>query len=145
MATELRISSSRWTETVLRVSRNQFREWARRRNRRQSIPIMHKLVAVMAGRAAEAIQYPALAREELIRLSKSDEEKARDFVRHLYGGHLSDGEVTAYVDAAEAEATQILRSGWPAAVALAEALQSRVLACGLDGDEAMTIMDDAQL
>ena len=102
-----------------------------------------QLVAVMAGRAAEAIQYPALPREELVRLSKSDEEKARDFVHSLYGSKLSDEEVTAYVDAAEADATEILLNGWPAVVALAKALQSAVLACGLDGDEAMTIMDAA--
>jgi hypothetical protein len=103
-----------------------------------------QLVAVMAGRAAEAIQYLALPREELVRLSKSDEEKARDFVHSLYGSNLSDEEVTAYVDAAEAEASEIVRSGWPAVVALAEALQSAVLECGFDGDEAMTIMDDAR-
>ena len=107
------------------------------------VPDHAQLVAVMAGRAAEAIQYPALPRDELVRLSKSDEEKARDFVHEVYGGSLSDDEVTAYVDAAEAEASQILCGAWPAVVALAETLQSRMLACGLDGDEAMTIMDDA--
>jgi hypothetical protein len=107
------------------------------------VPDHAQLVAVMAGRAAEAIQYPALPRDELVRLSKSDEEKARDFVHELYGSSLSDDQVTAYVDAAEAEAFQILRAAWPAVIALAETLQSRLLACGLDGDEAMTIMDDA--
>jgi hypothetical protein len=107
------------------------------------VPDHAQLVAVMAGRAAEAIKYPALPRDELVRLSKSDEEKARDFVHELYGSSLSDDQVTAYVDAAEAEASQILRAAWPAVIALAETLQSRLLACGLDGDEAMTIMDDA--
>jgi hypothetical protein len=77
-------------------------------------------------------------------LSKSDEEQARDFVRELYGSSLSDNQVTGYVDAAEVEASQILRGAWPAVVALAETLQSRV-PVGLDGDEAMTIMDDALL
>src|ERR1700730_8795302 len=108
-----------------------------------TVPDHAQLVAVMAGRAAEAIQYPALPRDELVELSKSDEEQARDFVRELYGSSLSDNQVTGYVDAAEVEASQILRGAWPAVVALAETLQFRLLACGLDGDEAMTIMDDA--
>jgi hypothetical protein len=115
---------------------------------RQPLPMVPhhaQLVAVMAGRAAEAIQYPFLPRDELVRLSKSDEEKARDFVHELYGSGLSDDQVTAYVDAAEAEASQILRGAWLAVVALAETLQSQIVACGLDGDEAMTIMDDALL
>jgi hypothetical protein len=99
----------------------------------------------MAGRAAEAIHYPALPRCELVRLSKSDEEQARDFVQKLYGSSLSDDKVTAYVDAAESEASRILCNAWRAVMALAEALQSRVHSCGLDGDEAMTIMDAALL
>ena len=107
------------------------------------VPDHAQLVAVMAGRAAEAIQYPTLPRNELVELSKFDQQKARDFVRELYGSSLSDEQVTAYVDAAEVEASQILRGAWPAVVALAETLQSRVPACGLDGEEAMTIMDDA--
>jgi hypothetical protein len=114
---------------------------------RQPAPIVPdhaQLVVVMAGRAAEAIQYPALPRDELVELSKSDEEQARYFVRELYGSSLSDNHVTGYVDAAEVEASQILRGAWPAVVALAETLQSRV-PVGLDGDEAVTIMDDTLL
>jgi hypothetical protein len=109
------------------------------------VPDHTLLVVAMAGRAAEAIQYPTLPRDELIRLSMSDEEQARDFVRDLYGKNLTDEQVTAYVNAAEAEASHLLRKAWPAVVALARALRARVLTCGLDGDEAMTIMDDALL
>jgi ATP-dependent Zn protease len=61
------------------------------------VPDHAQLVAVMAGRAAEAIQYPTLPRNELVELSKFDEQKARDFVRELYGSSLSDDQVTAYV------------------------------------------------
>jgi hypothetical protein len=107
------------------------------------VPDHAHLVAVMAGRAAEAIQYRTLPRDELLRLSESDEKRAYDFVRELYGSSLAAAHVTACVDAAEAKASEILRAAWPAVVALAETLQSRLLSCGLDGDEAMTIMDNA--
>src|SRR5271170_2527314 len=81
-----------------------------------------QVVAVMAGRAAEALRYPTLPQDELVRISKSDEETASDFVRQLYGSDLSDIEVMARVNDALAEAAHILRAAWPVVMAIAAAL-----------------------
>jgi hypothetical protein len=102
-----------------------------------------QLVAVMAGRAAEVLRYPALPQDELVRISKSDEETAADFVRQLYGSNLSDIEVMARVNAALAEASHILRAAWSAVMAIAAALLRTVFECGLDGNEIATLIDEA--
>jgi hypothetical protein len=105
-------------------------------------------VAVMAGRAAEAIRYPGLPRAELVQLSEGDELEARRFIRILYGSDLSDDGIAARVEAWEAEASQMLRGVWAGVNALAETLLARVeTASGdeveLTGAEALHVMDTA--
>jgi ATP-dependent Zn protease len=102
-----------------------------------------QLVAAMAGRAAEALRYPALPKDELVRISQSDEEKASDLVRDLCGTNLSDIEVTARVNDALAEASHVLYAAWPAVMALAAALLGTVSECGLDGAQIATLIKEA--
>jgi hypothetical protein len=109
----------------------------------EPIPVDHaELVAAMAGRAAEAIRYPYLPRDELERLSASDEQRARKLIREFYGSPLSEDQVTARVVELEAEATQILRGVWLAVEALAAALMAHP-DHDLDGDDALRVMDAA--
>jgi hypothetical protein len=85
------------------------------------------ITEAMGGRAAEAIRYPDLPRDELIRLSVlSDEPLARCYIRVLYGGNLSDQDVTDRIVEAEAEASVIVRGVWAGVAALAETLLVRL-------------------
>jgi hypothetical protein len=89
----------------------------------RATPVDHaQVVVAMAGRAAEAIRYPDLQREELVRISTSDEERTRYGIRELYGSDLSNAEVTARVVQVEGQAAQILGGMWPAVEALVAVL-----------------------
>lgn len=79
----------------------------------------------MAGRAAEAIRYPGLARAELVQWSGGDEEQAWEFSRTLHGSKLSDSDIIAQVEAWEIEAAQIVCQAWAGIKALAEMLMAR--------------------
>jgi hypothetical protein len=109
----------------------------------RAIPVDHaQLVAVMAGRAAEAIRYPDLLRDELERLSSSDERRARGLIREFYGSDISEDQVDTRLVELEAEATQILQGEWMAVEALAAALIAHPNH-DLDGDDALRVMNAA--
>jgi hypothetical protein len=100
-----------------------------------------ELVIAMAGRAAEAIRYPDLQPDELVRISTSDEERTRHGIREFYGSHLSDAEVSTRVVQLESEAAQILRGLWKSVEALVAMLTH---ADGfIDGEEARRTMEAA--
>jgi hypothetical protein len=106
------------------------------------------IVTAMAGRAAEAIQYPHLNCAELAILSApSDEPLARCYIRALCR-NLSDADVTDRVKGAETEALQIVRDAWGGVKALAETFLDRLKkepgdGVELTGAEALHVMDTA--
>jgi hypothetical protein len=106
------------------------------------------IVTTMAGRAAEAIRYPHFNRAKLEVVSRvSDEGVARDYIQVLYGGNLSEIEIIDRINAAKAEASQILRGVWAGVKALAETLLVGLKTPGdeaeLSGAEALRVMDTA--
>jgi hypothetical protein len=116
--------------------------------RRQPPPVEHATIVIaMAGRAAEAIQYPLWDRAQLVRSSAhSDERLARHYISVLYGSDLSEAEVVDRIEQAEAEALELIRNAWAGIQAVAKTLLARVkteMAVELTGSEALAVMDTA--
>jgi hypothetical protein len=105
-------------------------------------PATHELcLIVIAGRAAETIQYPES--DELLLRWGSDEEQLRESLIELHGLELSESSIAERMAALLDEACLILREDWAGVRALAEHLATLSDPIGLDGAAALRIMDDA--